>query len=427
LIDHAVQIAGGARFVDRYDTRLVFALAACAHQKMQESLPVLRLKPREERRLRMGHVWVYSNEIDIAQTPLKGIVPGTLCRFEEARGKPLGVGYVNPNTLLCGRLLTGKGDAKIDVDWLARRIESALALRSRLYPTPHYRLVYGDSDGLPGLVVDRYGDVLVVQITTAGMEQLKAQVLEALHSVIKPAGILLRNDTASRELEGLPLYEEIVGAVPDQAQVVEGGCQFAAPIRSGQKTGWFYDQGDNRARLQRYVKGARVLDVFSYVGAWAVRAGKFGAQSISCVDSSEPALMAAHENAERNGLELEAIQGQALEVMKALRSDGRQFEVVVVDPPALIKRRKDYEAGVEHYATLNRAALNLLTPDGVLVSCSCSHHMEEESLQRVLLREARRNGRRLQLLERGEQGPDHPVHPAIPETRYLKAFFCRAS
>ncbi len=396
-------------------------------KKLKDSLPVLRLKPREERRLRMGHLWVYSNEVDIAQTPLKGMAAGSICRIEEARGKPLGIGYVNPNTLLCARLLTGKGDATIDTDWLIRRIESAAALRTRIYPTPHYRLVYGESDGLPGLIVDRYGDVLVVQLTTAGMESLKAQVLEALQATIKPKGILLRNDTSARELEGLPLYEEIVGDVPESAEVVEGGCTFAAPIRSGQKTGWFYDQRDNRSRLERYAKGARVLDVFSYVGAWAIRAGKLGAASVACVDSSEPALQAAHENAERNEMEIEAFQGEALDVLKALRSEGRQFEIVVVDPPALIKRRKDYEAGLEHYATLNRAAMNVLTPDGILVSCSCSHHMEEESLQRVVLREARRNGRRLQLLERGEQGPDHPVHPAIPETRYLKALFFRAA
>jgi 23S rRNA (cytosine1962-C5)-methyltransferase len=392
---------------------------------MQESLPVLRLKAREERRLRTGHLWVYSNEVDIAQTPLKPMRAGSLCRIEESRGKPLGVGYVNPNTLLCARLLTGKGDATIDTDWLIRRIESALALRKRIYPTPHYRLVYGESDGLPGLVVDRYGDVLVAQLTTAGMEALKPQVIEALQAALKPRGIFLRNDTSARELEGLPLYEEIIGDVPDAAEVIEDGCTFAAPIRSGQKTGWFYDQRDNRSRLQRYAKGARVLDVFSYVGAWAVRAAKLGAASVACVDSSEAALHAAHDNAERNGCEIEAFQGEALDVLKALRGDARQFEIVVVDPPALIKRRKDYEAGLEHYATLNRAAMNVLTPDGLLVACSCSHHMEEESLQRVLLREARKAGRRLQILERGEQGPDHPVHPAIPETRYLKALFCR--
>src|SRR5690349_3479599 len=169
-----------------YDTRLLFPFAAKKTMATQDSLPVLRLKGREERRLRQGHLWIYSNEVDVAQTPLKGIAPGSICRFEEARGKPLGIGYVNPNTLLCARLLTGKGDATIDAQWLARRIESALALRARLYPTPHYRLIYGESDGLPGLVVDRYDDVLVAQLTTAGMENLKAAVIEALQTVLKP-------------------------------------------------------------------------------------------------------------------------------------------------------------------------------------------------------------------------------------------------
>jgi 23S rRNA (cytosine1962-C5)-methyltransferase len=394
---------------------------------MSANSTTLRLKSNEERRLRAGHLWVFSNEIDTDKTPLKGLAPGTLCRVTDSRGKPLGVGYVNPATLLSVRLLTGKADAQIDAHWLARRIESALALRERLYPTPHYRLVYGESDGLPGLVVDRYGEVLVVQLTTAGMEALKPLVIEALQSVLKPQGILLRNDSGAREIEGLPLYTEVVGLVPETVEVIEGAASFLAPILGGQKTGWFYDQRDNRDRLARYVRDARVIDVFSYVGAWAVRAAGQGASAVTCVDSSAPALDAAGINAERNGVELEALQGNALDVLKTLRVEARQFEVAIVDPPALIKRKKDYDAGLEHYAALNRAALQLLVPGGILVACSCSQHLEPEALQRILLREARQAGRRLQILEQGGQGPDHPVHPAIAETRYLKAFYCRAS
>lgn len=373
--------------------------------------------------------------MDTLKTPLKGLVPGTLVRLEDSRGQPLGLGYANPGTLLCARLLTGKADAKIDADWMARRVESALALRSKIYPTPHYRLIYGESDGLPGLVVDRYGDVLVAQITTAGMELLKPYILDALEQVLRPKGILLRNDTSMRELEGLPLYTEAHGAVPDRAEVIEGQARFLVPIKTGQKTGWFFDQRDNRDRMQRYLARAdanaaghaRVLDVFSYVGGWAMRAGRMGASSVTCVDSSMPALDAAVANAGLNELELEALQGEALDVLKTLRSESRQFELVIVDPPALIKRQKDFDKGLEHYATLNRAAMQLLAPDAILVSCSCSHHMDEESLQRILLRESRRLNRRMQILERGAQGPDHPVHPAIPETRYLKAFYCRLS
>lgn len=387
---------------------------------------ILRLKPHEERRLRAGHLWAYSNEIDIVASPLKGITPGTLARVEDSRGKPLGVGTVNPHTLLTLRLLTGNADAVINQSWFERRIAQALALRDRIYPSPHYRLVFGESDGLPGLVVDRYADVLVAQITTAGMEALKAPLTAALKAVLKPRGILFRNDNAMRETEGLPSADEVVGEVPDEVELMESGVPFLAPIKGGQKTGWYFDQHRNRDRLVDYAKGARVLDLFSYVGAWAIRAAKFGASSVTCVDSSEPALTAARKNAALNGIELETIKADALDALKALRADGRQFDLVIVDPPALIKRKKDEEAGQAHYGALNRAAMQLLAADGILISCSCSHHLAADQLQRILLRESRQAGRRLQLLEEGGQGADHPVHPAIPETRYLKSFICRA-
>lgn len=384
----------------------------------------LKLKPNEDRRLRAGHLWVFSNELNTDEK-YKTIPPGSLCRLCDARGKPLGVGYVNPHALLAVRLLSGNGQAEIDVAWLSRRIAAALALRENLYPTPHYRLVYGEADGLPGLIADRYGDMLVLQFSTAGIENLKPLIIEAFQRVLKPRGMVLRNDVPARELEGLPTYVEEIGDVPDSVEIEEGGMRFKVPLRGGQKTGWFFDQRDNRDRLARYVRGKRVLDVFSYAGGWALRAHGFGASAVACVDSSQTALDLADANAALNGTELATYKGEALDVMKQLRADGQVFDVVVVDPPALIKRRKDTEAGSEHYAALNRAALHLLAPDGVLVSCSCSHHLEPEQLQRLLLRESRAAGRRLQILEQGGQGPDHPVHPAIPETRYLKAYFTR--
>ncbi len=385
---------------------------------------ILRLKPNEERRLRAGHLWVYSNEIDTEHTPLKSLAPGTLCRVIDARGKPLGTGYVNPHALLCARLLTGQGDAVIDAGWFARRLRAAAALRETLYAQPYYRMVHGEADGLPGLVIDRYGEVFVVQIGTAGMENLRAELLEGLQQEFRPAGIVLRNDSGARELEGLPQYVEDIGAVPQSVQIEEGGMRFDIAMHGGQKTGWFFDQRDNRDRLGRYARDARVLDVFSYVGGWALRAHGFGAKQVSCIDSSAHALDAAAHNAALNGVELERLQGEALDVLKQLAADGRRFELVIVDPPALIKRKKDHEEGLSLYARLNRAALNLLAPGGFLVSCSCSYHLEPAELQRVLLRESRSTGRRLQILEQGGQGPDHPVHPAIPETRYLKAYFC---
>lgn len=389
------------------------------------SLPELRLKPREERRLRAGHLWIYSNEVDTAATPLTSFEPGALCRVVDARGKAMGVATVNGRALLCGRLLTSNHKAEINADWFAGRMRSALALRERLYEKPFYRLVYGESDGLPGLVVDRYGEVCVVQMATAGMDRLKPDIVEGLKQALAPAGILLRNDVGMRDAEGLPSYVEEIGDVPDAVTIDEAGVRFEIPVKTGQKTGWFYDQAHNRDALARYVKGRSVLDVFSYLGGWSLRALAAGATSALAVDSSAPALEGAAKNAQLNGLKLDTLQGKAIDVLRELRTQQKKFDVVVVDPPALIKRKKDQDTGMAHYGALNRAAMDLLSEDGILMSCSCSHHLDAESLQRILLRESRSAGRRLQILEQGAQGPDHPVHPAIPETRYLKAFVCR--
>jgi 23S rRNA (cytosine1962-C5)-methyltransferase len=389
------------------------------------SHPELRLKPREERRLRAGHLWIYSNEVDTAKTPLTALAPGALCRIVDARGKVMGLGYANPRTLLCARLLTSNPKATIDAAWFTNRIRSALALRERLYDKPYYRLVYGEADGLPGLVIDRYGAVCVVQIATAGMEQFKLDIVEGLKHTLAPSGILFLNEVPMRETEGLPSYVEAVGDVPDTVTLEEAGVRFEVPVKAGQKTGWFFDQRDNRDALARYVAGKSVLDVYSYIGAWSLRALKAGAASAVALDSSVSALEAAARNAALNGLALETLKGQALDTMRELEPRSRKFDVVIVDPPALIKRKKDLEAGQSHYGAVNRAAIELLAADGILVSCSCSHHLEADALQRILLRESRAAGRRLQILEQGGQGPDHPVHPAIPETRYLKAFFCR--
>ncbi|HUP92783.1 MAG TPA: class I SAM-dependent rRNA methyltransferase [Solimonas sp.] len=386
----------------------------------------LKLKPHEDRRLRAGHLWVYSNELETGPE-FKTISPGTPCVVLDGRSKPLGLGYVNPHALLSVRLLTSNTGAAIDGNWFARRLRSAQALREKLYGAPFYRLAFGESDGLPGLVMDRYGEVCVVQIGTAGMENLKGAIVDGLSQALAPRGILFRNDVPARELEGLGSYIEAVGEVPEEIGIDEGGVKFRVSPRSGQKTGWFYDQRDNRERLARYVRGRTMLDVFSYAGGWAVRAAQSGATAVTCIDSSQPELDAAQRNAALNGVALEAIRDDALDALKALRAAGRTFDVVVVDPPALIKRKKDYEAGLEHYAALNRAAMHLLPEDGFLVACSCSHHLEADALQRILLREARTAGRRLQIVEQGAQAADHPVHPAIPETRYLKAFYCRVT
>ncbi len=390
-------------------------------------LPPLRLKKNEDRRLRAGHLWVFSNEVDVVQTPLTAFAPGDPVRVEDARGAPLGVGYVNPRSLIAARLVTRDADALLDGALLRRRLQRALALREMLFDRPFYRLAFGESDGLPGLVVDRFGDWLVAQVTTAGMERLKGEVAEALRDVLRPAGLLFRNDAGGRALEGLEGYVETAfGDVPEVLPLEENGVRFEAPVQ-GQKTGWFYDHRMNRARLAAYVKGRRVLDVFSYVGGWGVQAAAAGAAEVVCVDASAPALEMAARNAALNGVEerVATRRADAFDALRTLAADGERFDVVVLDPPAFVKRKKDLKEGEEAYRRVNQLAMQVLKQDGILVSCSCSYHLPRESLQDAMLRASRRMGRGLQVVEQGHQGPDHPVHPAIPETAYLKAFFGR--
>ena len=388
-------------------------------------LPVLRLKRNEDRRLHAGHLWVFSNEVDTGQTPLTRFAPGDLVRVLAHNDRPLGLAYVNPRSLISARLL--ETATVPDEDWFARRLRRALALRERLYAAPYYRWVHGESDGLPGLVVDRFGSACVVQIGTAGMERLRPALQAALFDALGIETVLYKNDGATRELEGLPLYVESAGAeFPDVSRVIEAGLEFRVPLREGQKTGWFYDQTANRAALVKYVRpGARVLDVFSYVGAWGAQAARAGAGDVVCVDTSARALQFAAENAERNGHAVRTLKADAFEALAALGAERERFDLVIVDPPAFAKRRKDLPKAQAAYRRLNQAAIGVLAPDGVLVTCSCSHHLGAGDLQDAIAKAARGSGRRLQVLEAGGQGPDHPVHPAIPETRYLKAFFCR--
>jgi len=389
-------------------------------------LPSLRLKPREHHRLRAGHLWVYSNEVDTKATPLSGFEPGELVRFADTAGHPLGVGYVNPHALLCGRILSRDPDAHIDRIFLAARLREALALRTRLFPEPFYRLAFGEGDGLPGLVVDRYGEVLVAQLNTAGMDRLKAEVIAALEEAVRPDAILLRNDSPSRELEGLPLYtENALGAPPESVEVIENGARFRAPLATGQKTGWYYDQRLNHARIAAYAPGARVLDGFCYLGGFGIQAARAGATEVLCLDSSARAVEHVRANATLNGVDqiVAVEQADVFERLRGLRREGRKFDVVVLDPPALVKRKKDLKEGALAYRRLNALAFELLEPGGILVTCSCSFHMSGEQLLAEVLAGA--HGRTLQLLERGHQAPDHPVHPAIPETAYLKVYVLR--
>jgi 23S rRNA (cytosine1962-C5)-methyltransferase len=397
------------------------------------TIPVLKLKRGEDRRLRAGHLWIFSNEVDTAATPLTQFEPGAAVQVHSDRDQFLGHAYVNPRTLIAARIVGRDAAYPLDPSLLVHRLRVALSLRERLYREPWYRLVYGESDGLPGLVLDRYGDIVVAQSGTAGIDRLRSDIEAAVNKVIHAKTIVWKNDSGSRELEGL---EKAAGvwdadtwtAAPAEVIVREQGVEFVAPLADGQKTGWFYDQAANRERLRRYLpSGARVLDVCSYVGAWAVSALKGGASSATCVDSSATALDYVARNARANGVNVETVKDDAFDALKALQESGAKFDVVILDPPAFAKRKKDAPQAQAAYRKLNQLALPLIDRDGLLVSCSCSYHMGADELLAAIQTAARHTSRFVQVLELGGQSPDHPVHPAIPETRYLKSFFCRVT
>jgi 23S rRNA (cytosine1962-C5)-methyltransferase len=388
------------------------------------SIPVLKLKRGEDRRLRAGHLWIFSNEVDTAATPLTAFEPGAAVQVHSDRDQFLGFAYVNPRTLIAARIVSRDPAYPLDGSLLVHRLRVAQALRQRLYREPFYRLVFGESDGLPGLVLDRYGDVVVAQSGTAGIDRLRAQIDAAVLKVTDATSVVWKNDSGARDLEGLAKSVD----APAEIRVREQGIDYVAPLADGQKTGWFYDQTANRERLRRYLPpGARVLDVCSYVGAWAISALKGGAASATCVDASASALDYVARNARANGVEVATLRDDAFDALKALQEQGARFDVVILDPPAFAKRKKDAPQAQAAYRKLNQLALPLIERDGLLVSCSCSYHMGTDEFLAAIQGAARHGSRFVQVLEQGGQSPDHPVHPAIPETRYLKSFFCRVT
>lgn len=387
------------------------------------------LRHGRERRIRAGHLWVYSNEIDTDRSQLRDVPAGAPARFM-AGSKCLGHGYINPHSLIAGRLLEHGEKAHPVASLLVHRLNVALSLRERLYDAPFYRLVFGEGDGLPGLVLDRFDDVLVGQIGTAGMERLRPEIEAAVQQVLKPRALLWKNDSSMRQLEGLK--SEVVtafGEFPDYIDVLEQGLRLRSSALEGQKTGWFYDQTANRERIAPLVRGARVLDVFSYVGAWGLLSAGLGAAEVTCVDSSAWALKRVADSALANDLvgTVRAEQADAFEFLKAAIAEKRRWDVVIVDPPAFIKRKKDGKAGAEAYRRINELAMRVLDRDGFLVTCSCSMHYPADRMQDMLRAAGRHLDRDVQFLHTLEQGPDHPVHPAIVETRYLKGMIARVT
>ncbi len=387
----------------------------------------LFLRKGEDRRLRAGHLWVFSNEVDTRRSPLDGFTAGDPVVVVDAGGHALGTGYVNPASLICARLLDRGGHA-LDRSLLVHRLNVALSLRKRCHGEPFYRLLFGESDGVPGLTVDRFDDVLVAQATTAGVERLKDAVTDALQAVVKPSVIVWKNDSSARELEGLPGYVEVAsGELPERVPVREAGLCFGIDIRGGQKTGWFYDQRANRDLLMPWVEGLRVLDLFSYVGAWGLRAAQAGASEVTCVDASADAIAAVLRNAGDNGLSerVSAQRADAFDFLKAARAERRRWDIVIVDPPAFVKRRKDFKQGALAYRRINEAAMQVLAKDGLLLTASCSYHMPRAALLDAVNAAGRHLDRQVQVLAQLQQSPDHPVQAAIPETDYLKGFLCR--
>lgn len=323
-------------------------------------MTAFRLKKREERRVQSGHAWVFSNEIDTQSTPLKALEPGSAITLETSNGKFLAHAYVNPHSLITARVTSRRANHPFSASMLHERLQQALSLRAYRYTEPYYRLVHSEGDFLPGLTVDRYDDVLVVQITTAGMERYRDDIIDALQRLCEARAIFLRNDASVRELEKLPLYREwAVGDAVDVLNIVENGLRFQVPAEISQKTGWFYDHRDSRAALAPWVSGKRVLDVYSYIGGFGVCAAAMGASAVLGIDVSANAVDASLANAALNGCSdrYSARCADAVEAMRALYEEGERFDVVVLDPPAFIKRRKDRDAGLRHYALNNRLAM----------------------------------------------------------------------
>lgn len=384
----------------------------------------LTLKKDAERRIHAGHLWIFSNDIDTTQSPLKNYAVGELIVIQTQFKKKVAIGYINPHCLLCIRVLTQDTKTIIDTAFFVERLQAAKAKRSGLFFDNFCRMVFGESDRLPGVVIDQYNDIVVVQINTAGMEQLKSALIDAINTVFEPKSIVLKCDSTERKNEGLDAYTEVLGdALPDTIMIKENNCSYETSLITGQKTGWFYDHRFNRARIASYCHNKKVLDVFSYCGAFSIPCAKNGALSVTAVDRSQPALELLQKNAEHNGLHnINTLCGDALECMQDLYAKQARFDVIVLDPPALIKRKKEFAAGEKHYQKLNEAALRLLNPNGILLSASCSMHMSSADLLNAIRKAGISAQKELSVLEHCHQGPDHPIHPAIIETSYLKGF-----
>jgi 23S rRNA (cytosine1962-C5)-methyltransferase len=377
--------------------------------------PLVRVKPREGKRARAGAPWLFSNEIEMQKT----LAPGAVVNVAFDDGRPLGTGFFNPKSLIAVRLIDPALDTVLDEDFFVAKFARALALRDALYPAPYYRLVHAEGDFLPGLVVDRFGDTVSLQITTAGMEALKDTLIAALKRVVDPARIIVRADAPARSLEGLETYVDAAGS--GRITVDENGVIYFADAAGGQKTGWYYDQRDNRAFMARLVKGKTVLDAYSYVGGFGLAAAKAGAKAVTGLESSAPAVAFAEEAATTGHLAAKFLKTDVMEELERLGASKQVFDVVIADPPPFVKAKKDLETGAKAYRKLAKLAATVTAPGGVLFVASCSHNIAMDRLAFECAAGIARAGRQARLIRQAGAGPDHPIHPMLPESAYLKA------
>jgi 23S rRNA (cytosine1962-C5)-methyltransferase len=376
---------------------------------------VLRVKPREGKRARAGAPWLFSNEIEMAKT----LPPGTVVSVLGDDGRPFGTGFFNPKSLIAVRLLDASPDTAIDEDFFAAKFARALKLREALYDAPYYRLIHAEGDGLPGLAVDRFGDTVSVQITAAGMEVLRDTVLAALKRVVAPERIILRADAPARALEGLDSYVESGGS--GRITIHENGVVYFADAAAGQKTGWYYDQRDNRAFIASLANGKSVLDAYSYTGGFALAAAKAGAREAVGLESSAPAVALAEEAASAAHLAAKFVKSDVFEELERLGAANETFDMVIADPPPFVKSKKDLEPGAKAYRKLARLAAAVTAPEGILCVASCSHNIAMDRFALECAAGIARAGRRARLIRASGAGPDHPIHPMLPESAYLKA------
>jgi 23S rRNA (cytosine1962-C5)-methyltransferase len=382
--------------------------------------PNICLKAREGRRARAGGPWIYSNEI-VMDAGAKSLAPGSVVTIKGDDGRTFGTFYFNGKSLIAARLLDHAADIAIDADFLTARIARALALRQRLFAQPYYRLVNSEGDGLPGLTIDRFGDVLVLQVTTAGMERLLDTLVSVVDRLLSPGSIILRNDSPARLLEGLETSVRSAKGEAGRVVVEENGVRYFADLAGGQKTGWYFDQRDNRAFVAGLAKGASVLDAYSYVGGFALAAAKAGAREATGLDSSASAIALADESAAANRLPAKFVRGDVFEELERLAQAGEKFDIVVADPPPFVKAKKDLEPGAKAYRKLARLAARVTAPNGFLLLASCSHNISSERFSLECAGGIARAERTASLIRQAGAGLDHPIHPMLPESAYLKA------